>query len=237
MVDTQVQTQVLSCAPPTRSYSEKVSSETCTVHGSDRLGSEGNVLGSYTGTRRTTVVDAYVKGRSTRVRTTRTVLSKTYSNLTFDPQVTKRLLYSMDYRLKRAWEEVGFAIHVDGDYGPSVAFLPEEGGLYVGCEARFDDILYTMGYFSSFVCGNLNQSSTWLSIWQAEKGRIQGAYSSRAALSPQEMYCVAFYNLCRRPSPLRRNTPQTYTCLYNAPGRITQARLSYLRRYLARQAR
>lgn len=231
-VTTNVLTQVLSCPASSGTYTKKISSVSRAIRGSERLGSEGNVLGSFTGTETVTVTESFVKGQKTKVRRTTTTAVKNYTGLTFDPAVTKKLLGLIDYRLKRAWESLGLTIRVDGTYGRSVFFLPREGGLYVGPAAVFEDILYCMGHFSSFVCGGIYSTSGWRTIWNAERGQMQGSYAGRALLSPQEMYCAAFYQLIRKPSALRRNAPQAYAGVQNAPAKITQVRLQRIARGL-----
>ena len=226
--------QTISCPTSSSTYLRRVSSSSQRISGTERLGSEGNVIGSFTGTEVVTVTDSFVKGRATKVRKTTTTTTKTFTSLSFDEAVTKKLIGLIDYRLKRAWEQLGFSIKVDAGYGRSIALLSAEKAIYVGPYACFEDILYCMGHFSSFVCGNLHTTSGWRTIWNAEKGQIQGAYQSRALLSPEEMYCVSFYNLCRKPSSLRRSAPRAYAYVQSAPEKLTKTRLSQLARAYAR---
>ena len=218
----------LPCKKATRTYTVTVSSSTRAISGRESVGSGYSVIGSYTGTQQTKVTETYTKGKTTKIRRTSVTTKKTYT-MTANTATTLRILSTLDARVKKAWNTLGFSFYPDAGQGAyCMLFSGPDQKLYYNEECTYDYLLYMMGHFVSMVSGNRAYTALFQSIWNQEKEKYKGFWAFRATYSPVDFFCSCLYSYYKEPSQLKATCPKAYAYLEESFEKVTDARIRRL---------
>lgn len=136
----------------------------------------------------------------------------------------------MDSRILNAFETLGFKIIIDPTFALGEGYFNAKSRSITLTKAKTNHIYHELGHFLAFIAGNADTSSSFKSIYNAEKGQFKGTYKHYAVTTSSEFFaeCVREYVLHKKD--LKSWCPKAYDAVEAALNKITTAQVASLQK-------
>lgn len=181
-------------------------------------------------TTKTAVTEKYTKGSkkknvttkvTTTVKTTTTVTPKSY-----EVEITK-LAPKMDSKVTNAFKTLGFKIIIDPSVSYSGYFNAKNKTITLKKED--DTIYHELGHFLAFVAGNYDTSSSFKSVYNAEKSKYTGVNKAYVIQNSSEYFAESVRDYILNKVALKKARPKTYAAVEAALKKVTTAQVSKIK--------
>lgn len=92
-----------------------------------------------------------------------------------------------------------------------------------------DTIYHELGHFVGWLAGNVDTSSAFVNIYNAEKGAMKSDNYQYVTQNSSEYFAESYKEFVISPTTLKATRPQTYEYVANAVARITDARTATIK--------
>lgn len=129
-----------------------------------------------------------------------------------------------DQRVRDAYNTLGFSVKVDPEVSYSGYFNAKSQLITL---SRQDDTIYhELGHFLAFVAGNVDTKSSFVAIYNAEKGKYSGFNKTYVTKNSSEYFAESFRDYVLDRQSLKSSRPQTYGAIEQAMDKLTESYVS-----------
>ncbi|MCD8337856.1 MAG: hypothetical protein LUD18_11445 [Lachnospiraceae bacterium] len=197
---------------------------------------------------KTTVKNKYTKGSKVckQVTTTKTTVKKTVvttsastssSSSTSTAAATstsattattiEALAPKVDSRVVTAWNTLGFSFVIDSSVSYSGYFNAKAQTITL--KTTGDTVYHELGHFVAFVAGNVDTSSSFVSVYNSEKDPYTAYNKSYVTQDSSEYFAESFKEYTLDPATLKASRPQTYAAIQAAVEKLTTAQITKIK--------
>lgn len=128
----------------------------------------------------------------------------------------------MDSRVLNAYTRMGFTVIVDPTYAYAGHFDARSRSITV--QEADETIYHELGHFLAFIAGNVDQSSSFVSIYNSEKSKFTGYNKAYATQNASEYFAESVKDYMLNGAALSSQRPNTYKAIQSALNTVTTAR-------------
>ena len=164
--------------------------------------------------------------------TTTTVKATTASTATanktkYEANVTS-VAGKMDSRVLSAFQKLGFKLVVDPSVNYSGYF--EARSRSITMKQIDDSVYHELGHFLAFIAGNADRTSSFQSIYAAEKSKVTAFNKAYVTQNASEYFAESVKDYILNNAALKSTRPQTYAAVQNALNQITDAQIAKIQK-------
>ena len=171
---------------------------------------------------------------TTTVKTTTTVTSAATASSNnkkpYGVAVTK-LAPRMDGKVVNAFNTLGFKIIIDSSKNYSGYFDAKTKSITLKKED--DTIYHELGHFLAFIAGNYDTSSSFKSVYNAEKSKYTGVNKAYVIQNSSEYFAESVRDYALNNAALEKTRPKTYAAVKTALKKVTSAQVSKIKLVLS----
>ena len=164
----------------------------------------------------------------TNVAAANTTSSGTTANKTkYEANVTS-VAGKMDSRVLSAFQKLGFKLVVDPSVNYSGYF--EARSRSITMKQIDDSVYHELGHFLAFIAGNADRTSSFQSIYAAEKSKVTAFNKAYVTQNASEYFAESVKDYILNNAALKSTRPQTYAAVQNALNQITDAQIAKIQK-------
>lgn len=130
----------------------------------------------------------------------------------------------MDSRVLSAYQKLGFKVYVDSSVNYSGYFDARSRSITM---RQLDDSVYhELGHFLAFIAGNVDKTSSFQSVYAAEKENVTSFNKAYVTQNSSEYFAESVKDFILNNSSLKSTRPQTYAAVESALNQITDAQIA-----------
>lgn len=134
----------------------------------------------------------------------------------------------MDSRVLSAFQKLGFKLVVDPSVNYSGYFEARSRSITM---RQIDDSVYhELGHFLAFIAGNADRTSSFQSIYAAEKNNVTAFNKAYVTQNSSEYFAESVKDYILNNASLKSARPQTYAAVQNALNQITDAQIAKMQK-------
>ncbi len=137
---------------------------------------------------------------------------------------TAQALATVDSRVATAWNTLGFAFKVNS--GVSYSGYFDASSRTITLKTLDDTIYHELGHFVAFVAGNVDTSSSFKAVYNAEKSLYTKYNASYVTQDASEYFAESFKEYTEDAASLKASRPQTYAAIEAALNKLTTAQIT-----------
>lgn len=187
------------------------------------------VISKVTTTVRTTTTQQVTVNNEKAVSTATTASTASSSTKTgkYEANITS-VAGKMDSRVIKAFQQLGFKINVD----PSVSYSGyfEARSRSITMREIDDSVYHELGHFLAFIAGNADRTSSFQSIYAAEKSKVTAFNKAYVTQNASEYFAESVKDYILNNAALKSTRPQTYAAVQNALNQITDAQIAKIQK-------
>ena len=213
-----------------KTYSKKISDKTTTT-------SKVTARDAYTKTTVTTktrvvITDYYKKNSKTKTRKTQTTVTTitTYSALEATSKLDAATSKKVGANVTKAFNDLGFRVKIDTVNFNTVSGYTNVRNRLVVIGGSTDVIYHELGHFVAFVAGNVDRSSEFVKIYNAEKGKYNKFNKAYVTQSSSEYFAECYKLYLLDNAWLKKTLPQSYKFVQQSIGKITTAQIAKIKK-------
>ena len=130
----------------------------------------------------------------------------------------------MSKNVLSAFQTLGFKVVVDP--GSSYAGYFDARTRRLTMKKADDTVYHELGHFLAFAAGNVDTSTSFKAIYNAEKGKYNGTYKAYATQNSSEFFAECTRDYILRNASLKSACPQTYAAIEAAFSKITDSQIA-----------
>ncbi|MCD8105863.1 MAG: hypothetical protein LUF35_12915 [Lachnospiraceae bacterium] len=130
----------------------------------------------------------------------------------------------VDSRVVTAWNKLGFSFVINSSVSYSGLF--DAKSQTITLKTTGDTVYHELGHFVAFVAGNVDTSSSFVTIYNAEKDLVTSYNKTYVTQSSSEYFAESFKEYTLDPTTLKASRPQTYAAIVAALDKITTAQIT-----------
>ncbi|MCD7744818.1 MAG: hypothetical protein LUI13_06020 [Lachnospiraceae bacterium] len=183
---------------------------------------KGSKVCKQTTTMKTTVTKTVVSssGSSSAAATSADSSSSTSSTAT----TIAALAPKVDSRVSTAWNTLGFSFTINSGVSYSGYFDAKSQSITL--KAADETVYHELGHFLAFVAGNVDTSSSFVSVYNSEKDLVTAYNKSYVTQDSSEYFAESFKEYTLDAASLKASRPQTYAAIEAALEKVTTAQVS-----------
>lgn len=128
----------------------------------------------------------------------------------------------------KAFENLEFKIEINPTVNYSGYFSVKAHSITLKKNSS-DTIYHELGHFVGWLAGNVDTSSAFTKIYNAEKGALKSANYQYVTQNSSEYFAESYKEYVLSPQNLKATRPQTYEYIANAVEKITDARTATIK--------
>ncbi|MCC8137246.1 MAG: hypothetical protein LIO76_04145 [Clostridiales bacterium] len=156
-----------------------------------------------------------------------TTASTTSSSSTGSSVTTAQALATVDSRVATAWNTLGFSFKVNASASYSGYFNATNRTITL--KTLDETIYHELGHFVAFVAGNVDTSSAFKAVYNAEKSKYTKYNASYVTQTASEYFAESFKEYTLDPATLKSSRPQTYAAIVSALDKITTSQINKIK--------
>ena len=177
-----------------------------------------------------------VKTEKTTVKTTvkTTTTDLTNSSALNTMTTVRKIAPKAHSNVLKAYESLNFKVVVNSGVGFSGRF--DARNQIITLKKNTDEAIYhELGHFVGFLAGNMDSKSEFTAIFNKEKGKFKGTRNNDSYIlsSQVEYFAESYQDYVENPSGLKKSRPQTYDYIAKAVEKITDSRVSLIKKLYA----
>jgi hypothetical protein len=192
---------------------------------------------------KTAVTEKYTKKSKKKVTTTKvttTVKTTTTVQASQSASGTKKAAYEvdvtklapkMDSKVISAFQTLGCKIVIDSSVNYSGYF--DASSKQITLKKEDDTIYHELGHFLAFVAGNVDETSSWIAIYNAEKSKYTGVNKAYVTSSKNEYFAESVRDYILNKAALKSARPKTYAAIEQALSKVTTAQVARMKLLLS----
>ncbi|MCD7954159.1 MAG: hypothetical protein LUG93_00070 [Lachnospiraceae bacterium] len=176
----------------------------------------------------------YKKTTTTKTTVTKTVVttttasssssSSTASTTSTTATTIEALAPKVDSRVVTAWNKLGFSFVINSSVSYSGLF--DAKSQTITLKTADDTVYHELGHFVAFVAGNVDLSSSFITVYNAEKDLVTSYNKAYVTQDSSEYFAESFKEYTLDPATLKASRPQTYAAIEAALNKITTAQIT-----------
>lgn len=175
----------------------------------------------------TTKTTTAAKSTSTTAKTT-TASSSSNTMQTVSTVNVRTIAPKAHANVLKAFENLEFKIEINPTVNYSGYFSVKAHSITLKKNSS-DTIYHELGHFVGWLAGNVDTSSAFTKIYNAEKGALKSANYQYVTQNSSEYFAESYKEYVLSPQNLKATRPQTYEYIANAVGKITDARTATIK--------
>ena len=166
--------------------------------------------------------------KSTATTTTAKATTASTANKTkYEANVTS-VAGKMDSRVLSAFQKLGFKLVVDPSVNYSGYF--EARSRSITMKQIDDSVYHELGHFLAFIAGNADRTSSFQSIYAAEKSKVTAFNKAYVTQNASEYFAESVKDYILNNAALKSARPQTYAAVQTALNQITDAQIAKIQK-------
>lgn len=166
--------------------------------------------------------------KSTATTTTAKATTASTANKTkYEANVTS-VAGKMDSRVLSAFQKLGFKLVVDPSVNYSGYF--EARSRSITMKQIDDSVYHELGHFLAFIAGNADRTSSFQSIYAAEKSKVTAFNRAYVTQNSSEYFAESVKDYILNNAALKSARPQTYAAVQTALNQITDAQIAKIQK-------
>lgn len=130
----------------------------------------------------------------------------------------------MDSKVVTAWNTLGFKFTINSGVSYSGLFDAETQSITL--KSVDDTVYHELGHFVAFVAGNVDTSSSFKAVYEAEKSLYTKYNASYVLQDSSEYFAESFKEYTLDAASLKASRPQTYAAIEAALNKLTTAQIT-----------
>ena len=163
----------------------------------------------------TTAVQSSGTQNNASTASTKTASKQTISNVA-------SIAPKMDSRVLNAYSRMGFTVTVDPSYAYAGHFDARSRNITI--QEADETVYHELGHFLAFIAGNVDQSSSFASVYNSEKSKFTGYNKAYATQNASEYFAESVKDYMLNGAALSSQRPETYKAIQSALNTVTTAR-------------
>ncbi|MCD8346808.1 MAG: hypothetical protein LUD16_02430 [Lachnospiraceae bacterium] len=169
-----------------------------------------------------TVVTTSASTSSSSTTDTAAATSTTASTTT--ATTIEALAPKVDSRVVTAWNTLGFSFVLNSSVSYSGLF--DARSQTITLKTADDTVYHELGHFVAFVAGNVDTSSSFVSVYNNEKDLYTAYNKAYVTQDSAEYFAESFKEYTLDPATLKASRPQTYAAIEAALDKLTTAQIT-----------
>ena len=120
----------------------------------------------------------------------------------------------MDSRVLNAYARMGFTVTVDPNAAYAGHFDARSRSITI--QEADETIYHELGHFLAFIAGNADRTSSFQSIYAAEKSKVTAFNKAYVTQNASEYFAESYKEYVLSPQSLKSTRPQTYAFVQKA---------------------
>lgn len=134
----------------------------------------------------------------------------------------------MDSRVISAFQRLGFKVYVDSSVNYSGYFDARSRSITM--KETSDATYHELGHFLAFIAGNVDKSSSFQAVYNAEKANVTSFNKAYVTQNASEYFAESVRDYILNNASLKSSRPQTYAAVQNALNQITDAQIAKIQK-------
>ena len=130
----------------------------------------------------------------------------------------------MDSRVISAFQRLGFKVYVDPSVNYSGYFDARSRSITM--KETSDATYHELGHFLAFIAGNVDKSSSFQAVYNAEKANVTSFNKAYVTQNASEYFAESVRDYILNNASLKSSRPQTYAAVQTALNQITDAQIT-----------
>ena len=130
----------------------------------------------------------------------------------------------MDSRVISAFQRLGFKVYVDSSVNYSGYFDARSRSITM--KETSDATYHELGHFLAFIAGNVDKSSSFQAVYNAEKANVTSFNKAYVTQNASEYFAESVRDYILNNASLKSSRPQTYAAVQAALNQITDAQIT-----------
>lgn len=176
---------------------------------------------------KTTQIENYYKNKKyKKVTTTKLTTVKTTTttaNTIYEVSIDK-IAPKMNVKIRNAFTTLGFKVYIDNSVNYAGYFDAKNRAITL--KAEDDTIYHELGHFLAFVSGNTDTTSSFKSIYNAEKSKYKGTNKSYVIQNSSEYFAESVKEYVLSGASLKNSRPKTYAAITSAINKVTTTQVN-----------
>lgn len=133
----------------------------------------------------------------------------------------------MDSRVLKAYTTLGFTVSYDSSVSYSGYYDTRNRSITL--KENNDTIYHELGHFLAFIAGNVDTSSSFVSVYNQEKGKYTGVNKAYVIQNSSEYFAESVRDYTLNPGKLQSSRPQTYKAIQAALDKVTDTQIKKIK--------
>ncbi|MCD8395613.1 MAG: hypothetical protein LUD12_00230 [Lachnospiraceae bacterium] len=186
---------------------------------------EGSKICKQVTTEKTTIKKTVVTSSSTTSSASTTdTASATSTAATTTATTIEALAPKVDSKVVSAWNTLGFSFVLNSSVSYSGLF--DARSQTITLKSADNTVYHELGHFVAFVAGNVDTSSSFVSVYNSEKDLYTAYNKSYVTQDSAEYFAESFKEYTLDPATLKASRPQTYAAIEAAVAKLTTSQIT-----------
>ncbi len=133
----------------------------------------------------------------------------------------------IDARVLKAYTTLGFTVSYDNSV--SYAGYYDTRNRSITLRENDETIYHELGHFLAFIAGNADTSSSFVNVYNQEKGKYTGINKAYVTQNSSEYFAESVKDYTLDPSGLQNSRPETYKAIKAAMDKVTDAQITRIK--------
>lgn len=175
----------------------------------------------------TSKITTTVRTTTTEQVTVKTAAASSASKGKYEANITSAA-GKMDSRVLSAFQKLGFKLIVDPSVNYSGYF--EARSRTITVRTLDTSVYHELGHFLAFIAGNADKTSSFQSIYSAEKSKVTCFNKAYVTQNASEYFAESVREYILSNSALKSSRPKTYAAVKSALNQITDAQVAKIQK-------
>lgn len=186
---------------------------------------------------KTAITDKYTKKSKNKVVVTKTTTTvkttvtatkvQNKAEVTNLSAVDNSVAGTLDARVSKAFTELGFKVTINPN-APYAGYF-NAASQSITLKKENNTLYHEMGHFLAFIAGNVDKTSSFVSVFNGEKGKYTASNKAYVIQNSSEYFAESFKNYTENPSALKASRPKTYAAIVNALNKVTDSQINKIK--------
>ncbi len=174
-----------------------------------------------------TVTTSTAKTAASAASTASATAASTSSSSSASTLTTAQALATVDSRVATAWNTLGFSFKTNASASYSGYFNAADRTITL--KTLDETIYHELGHFVAFVAGNVDKSSSFKAVYNAEKSLYTKYNASYVTQDASEYFAESFKEYTLDAASLKSSRPQTYAAIVAALDKLTTSQINKIK--------